>query len=380
MTVLALFVAVILIGMTLIAISNALLLPRLRWPSVPGSTPSLSLLIPARNEESVLPDTLRSLQAQTYPFLEVFVLDDESEDGTADIVRGFARQDGRFRLVAGQPLPEGWIGKNWACHQLAELSQGEYLVFSDADVRWAPSALEAIAAALEQMRADGLAVWPTQITVTWAERLVVPLMAMSTLGYLPVLAVHHLPFDSMAAAIGQCLVFRRDVYRRIGGHAAVRDRILEDVLLVRAIKRAGLRLRWADGAGLVSCRMYRDWPSVRDGFAKNILAGHGDSVCLLALSALFHWLIFLTPWLWLAAGLVGVGPSGRPWQPAVLIALGVGIRALTAATSGQRPTDALLLPVSIMLMTAIAIRSVWQQWQHGGPQWKGRSIPRRARH
>ena len=379
MTILASFVGIALIGMALIAISNALLLPRLRWPSVPGSTPLLSLLIPARNEEAVLPDTLRSLQTQTYPAFEVLVLDDESEDATADIVRGFARQDRRFRLVNGQPLPEGWIGKNWACHQLAGLARGEYLIFSDADVRWTPGALEAIAAALEQMRPDGLAVWPTQITITWAERLIVPLMAMSTLGYLPVLAVHHLPFDSMAAAIGQCLVFQRDAYWRIGGHAAVRDRILEDVLLVRAVKRAGLRLRWADGAGLIACRMYQDWPSVRDGFAKNILAGHGDSVFLLALSALFHWLVFLVPWLWLAAGLFGVGSAGWPWQPAILIGLGVGIRALTAATSDQRPADALLLPASIVLMTAIAAWSVWQRWRHGGPQWKGRAIPSRTR-
>ncbi len=379
MVIFMLFITVILIGMALIAVSNALCFIRLKRVSGLAHTPTLSVLIPARNEEVVLPNTLRSLQAQTYPAFEVIVLDDDSSDATAAIARLFSEQDSRFRFIGGQSLPEGWIGKNWACHQLAELAQGEYLIFSDADVSWGSGALSAVTAVLNRTQADGLAVWPTQVTSTWAERLVVPLMAMSILGYLPVMFVHHLPFESMAAAIGQCLVFRHDAYQRIGGHSSVRGRILEDVLLVRAVKRAGLRLRTADAAGLISCRMYRDWVSVRDGFAKNILAGHGDSVWFLALSAMFHWLVFLMPWVSLAIGGAYSGLPGWPWWPLTLIGLGVGIRALTAAASGQRPADALLMPVSILLMTAIAGQAVWWHWRYGGPHWKGRAIPTRPR-
>ena len=147
---------------------------------------------------------------------------------------------------------------------------------------------------------------------------------------------------------------------------------------MRRIKANGYRLRTADAAGLISCHMYPNWPAVRDGFAKNILAGHGDSPLFLALSAAFHWLVFLVPWIWLAVGWTGIGPPGWPLWPGTLIALGVGARALTAATSGQRPGDALLMPLSIFLMTWIAGQALWWRWRYGGPRWKGRVIFRRS--
>jgi len=385
MTPLAGLIAVFLLGISLIAVVNAFTFIRLRKAPLEsgqraestGELPLVSVLIPARDESGVIGQTLQSLQNQTYPQFEVIVLDDGSRDDTASVARAAIEGDWRFRVASGATLPEGWIGKNWACHQLSQLANGDYLIFTDADVRWEPDAIAAVMAVMVHTQAAGLAVWPTQVTVSWGERLVVPLMALAVLGYLPGLFVHHLPFDSMAAAVGQCLVFQREAYRRIGGHLAVYDQILEDVLLVRRIKRAGLRLRAADATGLISCRMYSDWPSVRDGFAKNILAGHGDSLILLGLSTVFHWVVFLGPWIWLVAGWLGVGISGWPVWPVLLIALGVGARALTAATSRQRPADALLMPISVLLMTRIAWQAVWWRWRDGGPRWKGRVITQR---
>jgi chlorobactene glucosyltransferase len=164
--------------------------------------------------------------------------------------------------------------------------------------------------------------------------------------------------------MGQCLLFRRSAYERIGGHARAKDNIVEDVALARAVKSAGLRLRVADGGGLIACRMYRNWDEVRNGFAKNILAGHGNSPILLILSTAFHWLTFVTPWL------VVVGDWRIGWP---LVALSVGVRALTAAITRQRISDALLMPVSVMLMTLIAAQSLWWRYR-GGPQWKGRTF------
>jgi chlorobactene glucosyltransferase len=147
----------------------------------------------------------------------------------------------------------------------------------------------------------------------------------------------------------------------VGGHAAVAGEVVEDVMLARRIKAAGLRLRMIDGNRLVGCRMYRDWPEVRDGFAKNILSGHAGSVLFLALSTLFHWTVFVLPWL--------LWPLNS-WF-ALLAGVGVLIRGLTAVFTRQRALDALFMPVSVVLMTLIAGRAVWWHYR-GGPRWKGR--------
>jgi chlorobactene glucosyltransferase len=335
----------------------------------------LSICIPARDEARAIGATVRALLAQTGVEFELIILDDGSTDGTAEIARAAAGDDPRLRVLSGSPLPSGWSGKNWACQQLGQAARGAWLIFTDADVHWQPGALAALIARAEATRADLLTVWPTQTTVTWGERLCVPMMAFVILGYLPALAVHHLPFASLAAANGQCLCFRRSAYARIRGHAAVRDRIIEDIVFARAIKRAGLSLRTADGAGLIGCRMYTCWREVRDGYAKNILAGYGSTIGLL-LGALFHWLILLLPWLWLIAELFGVqtGVPGGAIAAAGLIALGIGVRALTAAVTRQRVIDALLLPISALLFTRIAAQALWWQIRYGGPRWKGRTI------
>jgi chlorobactene glucosyltransferase len=376
--ILAALASAALIGIAIIAIVNALTFPRLRVAHAQTTARSVSVCIPARDEARVIAQTVGALTAHADPNLEILILDDHSTDDTGALALAAAAGDPRVRVLAGADLPPGWHGKNWACQQLGAAARGEWLVFTDADVVWQTGALAALAAHAEATRADLLTVWPTQQTVTWGERLVVPLMAFVILGYLPALAVHHLPFASLAAANGQCLCFRRIAYQQLGGHAAVRSRIIEDIVFARAVKRAHLRLRMADGGGLIGCRMYTRWREVRDGYAKNILAGYGSAVGLL-LGTAFHWLIILFPWLWLiaeAARAAAAPPGDRAhllWA-ACLIALGCGVRALTAAVTRQRIADAVWLPVSALLMTVIAAQSLWWQARYGGPRWKGRLI------
>ncbi|MBI5671428.1 MAG: glycosyltransferase [Chloroflexi bacterium] len=365
MAVAVVFVTLALTIMALTAIVNALVFPRLRISHLPTAYPRVSVLIPARNEVAVIGQTVSHLLNQSYPDFEIIVLDDHSTDGTLDAARRAAQGEARVRVITGQPLPPGWLGKNWACQQLAAAATGDWLVFTDADVRWLPGALTAVAAMMQTSRADLLTVWPTQQTESWGERLVVPLLALAIVAYLPLPLVHHTSWRAFAAANGQCLAFRRAAYERVGRHAAVKGQIVEDVALARQVKANGLRLRVADGAGLVACRMYRDWPSVRDGFAKNILAGHGNSMPLLLLSAVFHWLVFVLPWLWFI--------SGQP-SALLLVGLGVAVRALAAAVSRQRIADAMLLPISVLLMTLIAGRAIWWRSRYGGARWKDRMI------
>jgi chlorobactene glucosyltransferase len=176
-----------------------------------------------------------------------------------------------------------------------------------------------------------------------------------------------------AAANGQCMAFRRPAYAAIGGHAAVRSAIVEDVQLAQRIKAAGLHLRMADGAGLVQCRMYAGGRAAIDGYTKNILAGHSNRLGLLALSTIFHWSLFLLPWVWLATGWAWALP-GWPGWPLLLVAAGVTVRGLTAYATRQRVGDALLLPVSVLIFTFIAARAVWWRVHYGGVLWKGRVI------
>ncbi len=370
---LALLTTCVLLGMAGITLINLLTFPRLQ-PAPPSPTRRrISVLVPARNEAGIIAETVHSLLAQELPDLEILILDDNSTDGTAAVARAAGANDPRLRVLAGSPLPAGWSGKPWACHQLAQAASGEWLIFTDADVRWQRGALAALAAEMERTQADLLAVWPTQITETWAERMIVPLMALAVIGYLPAPLVHHVPWRAFTAANGQCLAFRRAAYDAIGGHAAVAASVLDDMLLARAIKGRGLRLRMVDSAGFLTCRMYHDWRSVRDGFAKNILAGYGDRVLFLALGAFFHWWVFIGPWAWLALGWRG-DPPGWPFWPLALGGLGIAVRAITAAFTGQRARDAWTLPLAVLLMTWIAVRAVWWRWRYGGPQWKGRVI------
>ena len=338
---------------------------------MPDGAPSISVMIPARNEAAVIAEAVRKVLRQTYHRFEFLLLDDHSDDGTSAVAQESTGSDSRFHILDGSPILPDWLGKNWACEQLAARAKGETLIFVDADVHWQPDALAALLCKLEQSGADMLAVWPTQHTVTWAERCCVSLMAFAIHAYLPVLGVHYTRYALLAASNGQSLDFRWRAYRLLGGHAAVRGKVLDDVGLARLAKKAGLRLRMAEADGLITCRMYRDWLSVRDGFAKNILAGYGNAAGLVV-GTVFHWLVFLAPWLLLGLGIARAQMPGHPSWALLLISAGLAVRAFTAWRSGQRVGDALLLPVSVLLMTCIFAQALWWQLRYGGPLWKGR--------
>ena len=172
-TILGEFISFALLILGITAVSNFLFFPRLK-ATQPAQQPKLSILIPARNEAAVIGQTIRALLAQTYTNFELILLDDQSDDGTGTIATQAANGDARFRLLAGTPLPPGWLGKNWACHQLSQAATGNYLLFADADVRWAPEPLAALLSLAQTEQADLLTVWPTQQTECWPERLVVP--------------------------------------------------------------------------------------------------------------------------------------------------------------------------------------------------------------
>jgi Glycosyl transferase family 2 len=323
----------------------------------------VAVLLPVRDEAHRVLPCLRSVLAQRgVPRLSVLVLDDGSTDGTAALVA--AVPDPRLRLLTGTPPPPGWLGKPYACHQLAAHAPAEarVLVFLDADVVLAPDAVAASVRALDGF--ELISPYPRLVAISAAERLVQPLLPWSWLTFLPLRAVERSPRPSLAAAGGQFLVVDRAGYERAGGHAGVRDRVLEDVELARAVKRSGGRISIMDGSRISSCRMYGSWPELRDGYTKSLWAVFGPpagaAVVVLALLfgyALPLFIALVNP----LAGLFGylLGATGR---------------VLTGHATGARTwPDALTQPLSIAIFGYLVARSYHRHWR-GLLTWKGRRL------
>jgi chlorobactene glucosyltransferase len=364
-------------GLTvLLALQLGVNLACFRRPRVAGAGKELprggiSILVPARNEAGRIGRCVRSLVAQGVEVGEILVLDDRSEDGTVEEARAAAAGDARVRVLSGEPLPEGWTGKAWACAQLARAARGEWLLFTDADTRHAPGAA---AAALEEARGVALvSLWPEQELGSWSERLVVPFMLVMLLVFLP----HWMPGRrrSLGAANGQFMLFRRAAYEAVGGHGAVRGHLVDDVALARALRGRGEKVRNRNGRGWVVCRMYEDASGVWEGFSKNLRAGfEGSAVSFLALHVVeFVW--GLWPFLVLGAmglaGAVGADPvaAGLAAGQAVLV---LGMRVAIASACGQPWSTVLLHPFGQLAVFAIAANS-WRVTAAGQVRWKGRS-------
>lgn len=325
---------------------------------VPRTGERVSILIPARNEARTLPETLPRVLAQKGAH-EVLVLNDESSDATGEILARLEHLTPRLKVLGGKALPSGWSGKNWACHQLAEAATGDVLVFTDADVYWEADTLKALLAFKAAEKAEYVSAWPRQVTKTLAERLTVPAIDLVLLGALPYWGVRHLPFAAFSAGNGQLMLFTRQAYQVIGGHAAFRSEVLEDVRMGQAAKGAGVRTALALGGGAVATRMYRSQEELLEGFSKNILASVSNSKVALVILSLLSTLVYTLAWplaliepRWFAVG-----------------AAGLVQRALTSYKTRRNPLEALLQP----FMAYSLWRIVYRALRRGGSyRWKGR--------
>lgn len=318
--------------------------------------PGAALLVPARDERATLPETLPSWLAQDAD--EVVVLDDGSSDGTLAYLEEVAAREPRLRVLRGAPLPAGWSGKNWACHQLARAARSELLVFTDADVRWRPGALLAVRRALTHERADLLTCWPRQRCETLGERVLVPLVDMLLLSTLPAPLARLRRPASATGANGQLMAWTRAAYARVGGHEAIRAEVLEDVRFAQRVKAAGGRVVLSLGRGLIETRMYAGYRAAVAGFGKNVLAAAGTPAALVTLWA---WNLLTYTLVWPLALL------DARWLP--LGIAGLGLRALTNAIAGRPVAEALLQPLGPLALASVVWRAL--RWR-GGYEWRGR--------
>jgi chlorobactene glucosyltransferase len=350
---------------------NLLRAPRLERARGPSRRVSASVLVPARDEERNLGDLLTLLLAETWEDLEILVLDDGSRDGTAAIAAAAAAAHGpRVRLLAGEPLPPGWLGKSWACAQLAEAARGEVLIFCDADARPQPGAVAATLGLMEELGADALACLPRQELGSWGEKALVPLVLhLPVIGMLPLPLVHRRPEPSLSLGVGQWFAFDRGAYLRCGGHAAVRAALAEDMALARRLKLAGCVAAAALSTRLVSVRMYRGFAEAWEGFGKNLVVLTGSGWLRPAAVLAFFLLAYVAPWAMAAA--VPAGLASPAWiLPAALL---LGQRLAVAATFREPAWAWLWHAPGSLLLAALALRSR-AGFRKGSLRWKGRVL------
>ena len=354
----------LLAAMFAVALANLFTAPRLERAGAPTRRPRVSVLVPARNEAANLRANLPALLASDVREMEIVVLDDRSEDGTAAVAEALAAEaPERLRVVRGAELPAGWLGKSWACAQLAEAARGDILLFCDADVTAGPLAVGRTVALLERFGAGVATAIPRHRLGSVAEAAVVPLGAqLPVAATLPLALVPRTAAPSLSMANGQWLAFTREAYAAVGGHAAVKAEVLEDVVLGRLAKRAGERLVAATAALDLTVRMYAGWAEVRAGFGKNLYALLGGSPGAFALGIGAFFLAAVYPWL-------------AAWRgsPAALgaLALLVAVRIAAALRFGQGARTVLLHPLGAALAVAIAAESFRAR---GTVRWRGRTV------
>lgn len=248
--------------------------------------PGVSLLIPARDEEASIADCLQAALASDAVDLEVIVLDDNSEDQTAAIVQSFCDQDQRVKLIQGQELPEGWNGKQYACYQLAEAASKDHLAFIDADVRLANHCLAKLAHYLADHDLGLVSAFPRQITASWSEHWLIPMMHFILLGYLPLERMRQMADPSLAAGCGQLFLTTAEAYQEAGTHEAIRNSRHDGIMLPRAYRTAGLMSDVLDGTDLAEVRMYEGVAQVTRGLLKNASEGIAKPKLIVVFSVL----------------------------------------------------------------------------------------------
>ncbi len=357
------YIAVVFVIVQLV-VAGINLVARQSFPE-PGKAPSplVSVLIPARNEAHNLPDLLSSLQKQVYDPVEVIVFDDQSTDGTAGVVERFAAADPRIRLIRSGGLPEGWLGKNYACHSLAASARGAYLLFLDADVRINSRLIVSTVAFSQRYRTGLLSIFPQQLMVTPGEWATVPVMNFILLTLLPLILVRRSRYPSLSAANGQFMLFERELYLMHQPHERMKANKVEDIEIARYYKEQGIPVACLAGNGEITCRMYQGFREAVNGFSKNVVCFFGNSYLL----AILFWVITTFGFIPVFAAMgMNVGLA--------YVAMVLLVRTFVSIVSRQSVLRNLVfLPVH-QLVLGYFIYSAFMLKKSKKQQWKGRYI------
>lgn len=345
----------------------------LTWPKGRGGfdlqNVRVSVLIPARNEESRIGQCLDTVLAHGNVVGEVLVYNDHSTDATGGIVDDYVRRDARVRTVDALPLPVDWCGKNFACFRLAHAAESSWLLFIDADVRLAPNAIEAALSEALRRNATMVSLWPRIAVGGFWEQILMPMLNFVVFTAYPTWLAQTRKDASFGLAHGACILAHRDTYMRVGGHEAVRDEIFEDTRLARAWRQSGHTSICLDGQELVCVRMYESLGEIWRGFQKNFYtAFHSRAMFWLFLTV--HGCVFALPFFVLPFCVVA-GAGYLAWVIAVVSI--IATRLALAARFRQPAWTVFFHPIAQSVLIALALSSWWRCASGQGVEWKGRS-------
>ncbi len=323
----------------------------------------VSVLIPARNEEKNILRLLQSIHEQDYQNYEVIILDDDSTDKTYQICAAFAGKHTNFRVIKGNILPRGWLGKNYACYQLAAKAKGNFLLFVDADEEIHTGLINSAIHRMYANKLSLLSLFANQQMHTVGERMVVPLMHYILLNLLPLRLIYLIKHPSVAAASGQFMLFDAGHYRQYQWHEQVKHKVVEDVEIMRLVKAARRNGEALLANGMISCRMYTNYRDAVDGFSKNFLAAFNYNIIWFLIYIVFiiggPMIILMTLNFSFAFFMIG------------LIAL---TRVMISLSAGQNAWYNIILHPAQMLSLALVAFLAIQRHLTKTMTWKGRKI------
>ncbi len=310
----------------------------------------VSILIPVRNEQENILNLLTSIRQQDYQNHEVILLDDDSTDATYEICSAFASANSRFRIVKGESLPRGWLGKNYACYQLAQEARGNFFLFIDADEQVNDALINSAVHRMYMQKLGLLSLFTNQRMLTFGEKLVVPIMHYILLNLLPLRLIYLVKNYSVAAASGQFMLFDAEIYRQNQWHEQVRHQVNEDVEIMRLVKAAACNGETLLANGMISCRMYRNYLSAVNGFSKNFLAAFNYNILwlliyiilviagpmLIMMTLDFHLIFFMAALIILTRVMISLSVGQNAWYNVVLHPLQMFNLTLIAFLAIQR--------------------------------------------
>jgi glycosyltransferase involved in cell wall biosynthesis len=358
----ACFVFFFTIAGFLVAFTNLVFKPVL--PETDQSfTALVSVLIPARNEEKNIGNILGDLLHQSYENIEIIVFNDQSTDRTSEIVMACAQKDRRIRLIHSDGLPNGWLGKNHACYSLANIANGAYFLFLDADVRVNKDIILKAISFSQKYELSLVSIFPKQIIKSLGEKLTVPVMNYILLSLLPLILVRKSKQPSFAAANGQFMFFQAEIYQSMTPHEIMKNNKVEDIAIARLYKNTNLRMACLVGDDTIQCRMYNGYGEAVNGFSKNVTAFFGNSFIV----ALLFWFTTTFGFLFVLFAL--------PFAFFVCyIIVYFATRIFTSMVSKQNIFENILYLIPQQISCGVFIYQAFVNKFSKGYQWKERSI------
>ena len=373
-TLMILVIAFLSTSLVYVAQSNLRNLKRLKTLSAKQENKIVSILIPARNEYHNLKRCLDSLINQDYSNIEILVLNDRSTDQTATLVEEYQNKDKRVQLLQGQDLPDGWIGKHWACHQLSEAAKGTIILFMDADTVLSSSIVSKAVLGMNEQNSDLVSLVPGRKANCLIEKLMFPLIDWMILCWLPVKLAYSSKSPYLSANFGQFMMFRKEAYITIGGHSYLRNNLLDDFELGREIKRNGLKWNLYDGSKDITTRMYSRSREAFTGLSRSIFPVFDYRISAFILAVAILSSLAILPQLYIINSTLD-GDSNQllvflSYFSMIMLSLSW---LVTCIKFNHNLLIVLIYPIIIIIMLSIGIHSVFTNMT-GTTLWKERRI------